>query len=995
MNVRWIATLGLGLLGFGGGCAEPLDTTRVVPVRGSLGEEIFTLFHTDMVREDARRADGFLEARDPFVDSIDHLFTPEEGLYTQEFLVRLLPLYDDGTLPASTRSVAEAMTRLLEDEAALRSLTAILQREGYVGRSHQEALLRRIAAYPEYRALTQAIIDLALKHDGLDAQGEPDEAEPAELRTLQVLLSDRLAELEISEDVERDIVLLADLLLSEDERLAGTQGPVLIVRRDARGMARLNAGGGAVAGPFVDEAPQDGLPDIDPLGRFVDGDGQAVHLPPFGAGASRDPEGRLLRSGAPVFDYADLDRTLLASLLRDTRFVIEQQVPMKAVRTFDDVLGERTEEGTYEAFGNPLLDLLHATGQSLDTSALPDVLQLLTLLVRDHEPTLGWNLVELEAQLNIADRHPQTLKANNGLMEQLLNWVRKLLLVPGLAEDLVEILQGDAVAGVDEATVLMAAHKKGLISAADYDVNNVFVIPVDRTQADVPGNQSIMQRLLHLIKDTKGAQYQPEIIGIPVGFIFEIDDLAEFYMLSIIGEAQIPGIVTTLTGLSARPGPVELARFINSEQAFGNPQGNEGIDVKDNDGDTLFAVSASGMEDALRPLVQAFWARGQLDLLFELFEILHLHWASEASDYQDSSAGQPRYSHLSGISKFEPMLIEIFTDAKVLDAVRKLLDETKALRTTSGRSAHDLLLTLGRQIMRKDNALLTRDGNSSVRIDGQRITPLSPMDLLRDALQRLDARIDRRARTRADWDEVTEVIIDRFAGFERTGPESGRLQNATAVPVLLHVLQFAEARARRHAQAGELSQWIQEDMLTVVEDALTSKELPALFDLIYAIDADETVSPALVDLRDELLDEQRGFTDLLVTLGDSLEAAKDANLAVPLLRWLGLELAPERNHLFKTLDLLQRSLQLDPDEHLLEVARRGLEEDPDTHDLYLYGLTGAVRQANRVDPLSTQVVDLNDVDKVLTKTRDYLLDDQHGVEKFYDLVEGRTLEGRR
>ncbi|CAN0599265.1 unnamed protein product, partial [Laminaria digitata] len=157
--------------------------------------------------------------------------------------------------------------------------------------------------------------------------------------------------------------------------------------------------------------------------------------------------------------------------------------------------------------------------------------------------------------------------------------------------------------------------------------------------------------------------------------------------------------------------------------------------------------------------------------------------------------------------------------------------------------------------MKKDNGLRTREGQSSVRLDGQRITPLSALDLMRDALQRMDARIDRRARTRADWDEVTEVIIDRFAGFERTGPTSGRLENATAVPVLLHVLRFAEERARRHAQAGDLSEWIKDDMLGLVEDGITSKELPALIDLIYAIDADETVSAALIDLRDELPDE--------------------------------------------------------------------------------------------------------------------------------------------
>lgn len=992
MRVRQLLYLGL-VIG-AGACAEPLDTERIVPVRGTLGQEIFTIFHSDMQREDSRRANGFLEARAPFVAGIDHLFTPDELLYTQDFLVRLLPLYDDATLPASTQAMAGALERLLQDEAALDSLTALIQRKGYVQQSHEAALLRRIAAYPAYQDLVHAVIELAKGHDGLDATGALDPEEPAELRTLQALLSTRLVELEISEAAERDIVLLADLLLSEDPRYAGTHGPVEIVRRDPRGLARVNYLGPAPLGPFVDEAPQDGLADVDFLGRFLDEAGRKIDLPPFGTGASRDAMGRLIEGGVEVYDYADLDRTLLANMLRDGRYLIEQEVPMKAVRTFDEVLGARTDDGTYEAFDNPLLDLLYATSQSVDPTTVPEQLELLQALLKDHESALGWTLLELQAQFDIADRHPGGLKANSGLLEDLLTWVRKVIRVQGLPEDLLEALQEDALANIDDATVRLAQDKKALITEANFDANQVFGTGVDRSQADVTGNQSIMQRLLHLIEDTKGAQYEPDLIGIPLGFIFEIDDLAEFYMLSMIGESHVPGLVTTLTGLSGTPSATELARFINTEQTFGNPVGNEGFDVKDNDGDTLFAVSASGMEEALRPLVQMFHDRGQLDLLFELLHILHTHWATEASDYQDASAAQPRYSKLSGIARFEPMLIESFTEAKVLDATRKLLMETETVRTGSGRTAHGLLIGAARSVMTKNTGLRTRDGESSVRLDGQRITPLSPIDLLRDGLTRLDARINRRARTRQDWDEILDVLIDRFAGIERTGPEAGRLENPTAMPVLLHVLNFAHERASAHALAGDLTQWVQEDMLGFAEDALTSKELPALFDVIYAIDGNEAVSPALIDLRDELLDEDRGFVDLLVTLGDGIEAAKDASLAVPLLKWAGAELNPERGHLFKVLDLTQRSLAVDPDEHFIEVARRGLEEDPDTHDLYIFGLTAAIRQANRVDPLSTELMGPNDVTKVVRTIQNYLIDEEHGIEKFYDLVRGRKLESR-
>ena len=144
--------------------------------------------------------------------------------------------------------------------------------------------------------------------------------------------------------------------------------------------------------------------------------------------------------------------------------------------------------------------------------------------------------------------------------------------------------------------------------------------------------------------------------------------------------------MSTLTGLSEQPTPEELAAFINADQTFGNPQGHEGLDVRDNDGDTLFALTASGFADVLRPLVQVFYDRGQLDLLLDLFEILHLHWASrEGGAYQSQNSDDPRYSKLSGIARYEPLLLDTFENTHVLDAVRKLLVETEPLRLSSGR----------------------------------------------------------------------------------------------------------------------------------------------------------------------------------------------------------------------------------------------------------------------------------------------------------------------
>ena len=93
-----------------------------------------------------------------------------------------------------------------------------------------------------------------------------------------------------------------------------------------------------------------------------------------------------------------------------------------------------------------------------------------------------------------------------------------------------------------------------------------------------------------------------------------------------------------------------------------------------------------------------------------------------------------------------------------------------------------------------------------------------------------------------------------------------------------------------------------------MEDAVTSKELPAIFDLLYAIEADPQLDQTIGDLRDELFDEERGFGDLLVTLGDSLEAAKDGRIAVGTIHFIGRELDPGSDLLYETATLTDKSL---------------------------------------------------------------------------------------
>jgi hypothetical protein len=996
---RWLALLVLAL----SACSDPpFDTTRKTDPRGSLGEEIFKLLRKDLERDDDRRAQGFDLAHDGFVGAIDHLFPPGELSYDQDYLVKLLPLYDDRTVPQTTEMIAASLDRLSQNSDAVRSLAAIEHRIHYVDRQHEEALVRRIAHYADYMKLANAMLNLELQHDGLDDQGNPNPMENDAFAKLMRAFAKRLKSFELSDDTERTIVLGTDLLMREDPRFSGAQTastsppqlpaptPVaVVVARDPRGMARVHLNNGVVDPPFVDINPRDGLPDIDALGRFVSSDGSTIDLLPFSEGAMRDSMMRPLASdGNLIYEYVNVDQTMMAGLLRDGRKLIAEGVPMKAVRTLDTVLGQRTTAGTY-APDDGLLDIAHAIGATADVPNLPATLELLQTLLTDHQDTLGWLDLEIQSNQDIADTYNVSLRPGNTFFNDFMDTVRKILLVPGLGEDLLVALRDPAITNLPAAQVPMLSSKKTLLTPDDVSNHTMFNEAVDRTRADSRDNQSLMQRSLHLLHDTHGASYQPSFIGIPLGFIFKIDDLAEFYLESIIGKSTVPSLVATLTGLSTTPTPQELAVFINKDQTFGNPQGNEGIDVKDNDGDTLFAFANGGMSDSLKPLIQVFYDHGQMPLLFELFDDLHMNYATQqGGDYQDRDPSMPRYSHLAGIRNYEPLMIDQFQHAQVIQAVQKLVGETDSLHTSDGETAHAILLSVGRKLLGKNTNLTARDGRHEVDIAGERITPLSPFDMIRGARARLKSTVAQSSMSQSDWDAVVKAVNDTLLLVDRTGPQSGRLHNPRALPVLTFLLSFLEDRAKRHQAAGGFDRWISHDFETTIEDGITSPELPAIFDIIYAIDADSDLSSTLVALRDELLADDKGFPDLLVTACDGLETMKDASLAVGLMHYLGSELDPDTKLLFQLASFAKRSLALDTDQHTLELARRSIE-DSSQNELFAYGLTHAIRQANRVDPLSTDIIDPNDVLQITSAVSKYMTDDQHGLEKFYDLVAHR------
>ncbi|MGH7296572.1 MAG: hypothetical protein ACRELB_16660, partial [Polyangiaceae bacterium] len=272
----------------------------------------------------------------------------------QTLLSRFGPLYDDGTIPQSTESLARVMTAFQASPEAQAAYARFDARQGYRPIGLALGAARPIASYPKMRDLANTLLSLVSADSQpyapdpqLDAQGNrvpvPGAAYPQFAKLLEVAhgeLRDAVADPALPllgapvVDPSGRLVLgrprtnlemMQAVLYAEDPAFGGGSSRY-IVRRDPRGVAQVAPSAQSafadvlVPPPFVD-ADGDGLPDLDGLGQFVTSDGSQAPTPFFATGATvgaRDAAGRALRGqDSLVYGYIDTSHTFTASLLAE------------------------------------------------------------------------------------------------------------------------------------------------------------------------------------------------------------------------------------------------------------------------------------------------------------------------------------------------------------------------------------------------------------------------------------------------------------------------------------------------------------------------------------------------------------------------------------------------------------------------------------------------------------------------------------------------------
>jgi len=247
-----------------------------------------------------------------------------------DMLSRFQVLYNDGTIPQSTESLARIFDAIKASPDAQTSFAHFEARQGYRPIELTLGAARPAIAYSGLRDLTNAAVAL-LSADSqpyntskLDSLGNrvpiPGPANP-QFAQLIATAHDELgyssadpvpATLAVTTDPaigrtllsrpRTDLEVLETLFYASDPAYGLGGAPQYIALRDPRGYAKVALVNGVIPAPFVD-ADNDGLADVDASGQFVTTDGNPAPSPFFAIGATygtRDNCGRAIRSGTVV-----------------------------------------------------------------------------------------------------------------------------------------------------------------------------------------------------------------------------------------------------------------------------------------------------------------------------------------------------------------------------------------------------------------------------------------------------------------------------------------------------------------------------------------------------------------------------------------------------------------------------------------------------------------------------------------------------------------------
>lgn len=1091
------AVLGLALVAFCWGCTSKLDTSRESSDVGTFGDTVVTLackriaYLEDLadgddkvdVRGDTYRdicrlglappaeAPDTLKAlqakRDTLVGSIDATFPADFLTDLQTFLTSndFLALYDDDTTIESIDALVAFLEFLADDPELGEALERLNLRLGYMPTTPALGTVRAVMNYPDMHTFLLEVIDQIV--EGGQARAEWDNLVEALGVTMR-----NAAPVQVAAAPDRTGTLAQELLFAE-RPLLGTGRPIPLVRRDYRGVARV---ANPTTAPFAD-MDADGLADTDALGQFVDADNQVLAVPapfelpegdsqvPWGF---RDAEGRPLidDGGDLIYEYVDLDKTVFAALSRDALQLFDPTkgtaldmmrggsalmgARMMATREFDN--GESLEYRGYDTTESPLLDMVYGYLGVLDDPNIYHTLALGRELLTNNEPEIARLVEAVVGAARMGDDYPEAvIEAGSPIWDGVIPVARAILAEPGLAEDLLRAMEDPLVAELPLRFAEFMKYKDQINYDSNQNVVGSLTTEVNRGAVDSAFNRSLMQRILHLIADSDGAQLcnkQDGVVTDPLGIglplqsydeceLLQIDNVAVFFVQAIAynkdgngniiyeddGSPQpkarfdfnwnnwlIESLVsddllqdmTTIEGFKTHPTPQALARAM-----FLDPMPDFLSDVMDPavcaDGDlytsahsgTLQVWELNNFYDQMRPIIQVFADHDAEQLFVDLLVVLHDHWPSRDSiQHQQTDPNGHGYAFASDVHSYEPLVIEILEDRSLMDA---LVYSSPALNATSanGRSFERITTDAARYLLTPRAGLAKRNGDTTTTTaDGRPVNTLSPWHLLADAYQLKDDRIAAAGPEGAAWQSSIANVIDVLVRAHAVPQVGWQFSNPSFRGVSLALIEFLEERLAAHDTAGDRHEWLTEGLPNRTEEILSGPVFAGAADFILVLGqgpAREQIEKMVQYLVDEATDDET-FDTSVTALADILQLALDDDDIIPIARVIGEAMRPERGWLETHLTFAQAARRSDANEALVSMLRNLYVEYRPGHTA-VGDLIDGISEVKRARPWEDigERYTAEDYRALFRGVAGFLDEEKRGLRKFIQIIESRNL----
>ncbi len=488
-----------------------------------------------------------------------------EGILTDQIadmLGRMGELYNDGTLPQSTESLATVIDAFKKSDDAQAAWARLSARQGYRPIATALGATRPIIAYPHLRDLSNASLrllsadsnpyELDPKRDGngvripvpgpgngslnkmLEAAKEELLATTADksLGALTAITDPKSGRVVLSRPRD-NVEMMQEILLASDAAFGGGS-PSYIVKRDVRGYAAI--GGGLVPAPFVD-ANKDGLPDVDESGRFLTSDKSLAPSPfpfPGAPQATRDPAGRALAGSRLLYDYVDTGHTFAAQMMADLKPLVNpdgtqnHETLMDMLGGIDIAVGPRAQQSKSYADGrsveysgiaqdSPILDLIYAMGAILGSPGVSGepaglthgnsdtTLALARELFTTNQKELARMTGATIAAFDIAQKHPEAkIPRQATFWDENLETLGKVAQEPGLLEDMLHALAVPDSAQLGTVFSNFAKFKDDI----SYDKNDINGGPFNVTTNDKSEMHTPVDRSMPETGKNRSAMYR-------------------------------------------------------------------------------------------------------------------------------------------------------------------------------------------------------------------------------------------------------------------------------------------------------------------------------------------------------------------------------------------------------------------------------------------------------------------------------------------------------